>query len=191
MARECLYDTKPITDGGVASLTFFVNPTAGYLWSNMPGQGALPKPQEFYALGIAIEIFPDTAADMDDGVTDTWAGHKKKIFEAAYVQFTVGQKYYCHIPLKRIPEGLGSAGIGVGGEDTNTLIITNGVPDVNHYWPLAVKLGELKPVHIMSQQSFRVDVYWPTAAQSAPGLGTGVSAQCRCYLAGIRLREVQ
>lgn len=190
--RQCLYDTKVIPQGGVNSLSFFTTPTAGFLFSNMVGQGAMPKPQEFYTLGMAVELFPGITVGIDNGVTDTWASFKKKILETAYVEFWVGAKRYLLSPLKRVPQGVGPAGIGVGGEDANAIVMTNGLQDINHFWETAVRnMGKKKPVKITSQQAFSVMITWPTAAQANPGFGTGYDALIRVYLVGYKWREVQ
>jgi len=194
VVRQDIYDTKVLPQGGIASLTFFTQPTAGMINSNMVGQGMLARPKEFYCLGIAIQVFPGWTADMDDGITDTWAAYKKKIYEGGYVYFWVGDKLYTTSPLKRFPEGTGNAGMGTGGEDNNTILFCNGLQDINHYWETCVhNVGNMKkkPIHIMFQQSFSVVVTWPTQATANPGFGTGLDARIRVYLRGYLWREVQ
>jgi len=191
--RQCYYDTKPIPNGGTGSLTFFTQPTAGQLNSNFEGQGMLPKPKEFYVLGIAVQIFPGYDVDIDDGITDTWAMRKKKIFETAYIDFFIGSKNYTGTVLKRVPEGVMTAGVGTGGENDNDIILVNGEQDVNHYWDTCVKnVGNMKqkPIHLFMLQNFYVRITWPTPAQSNHPFGTGHEAKVRVFLVGYLWREV-
>lgn len=191
-----LFDTKAYAAAGVATLRFFLNPTAGPINSNMSTSGMLPNPQKFDAYGIAVEIFPDYDQVRATGIEEDWAAEKKKIREGAWLQLNVGVKPYLIQPLVRIPEGLGGAGLTAGADETtgavNEMLLTHGMQDIKHFYPLFVRLkGEDVPIEIPSQQSFYVDIFWPTIiAINATGR-TGLHVLVRVYLIGHMFREVQ
>ena len=187
--RQDLYDTAAQTIANpVATLDFFRTPGAGELNSNMQGSGQLPHPQQYHAFGICAEIFGAEGVEADEVMAELWAAFKKKLRETAWLRLRIGSKDYLTIPLKRVPEGMGYAGVGAGGTDVVSIPITNGVQDVQHYHDLTIKqMGKIKPIHIPAQQSFLVQVIWP----ALPPFADRYDFRIRVYLVGILWREVQ
>jgi hypothetical protein len=187
--KQDLYDTKVYPALGINQLEFFRNPAAGELLSNMQSSGQLPHPQEFHILGIAVEIIPNIAAAVATRTDVTWVQDKRNILSNAYIKFNVGTKNYLTLPLMRVPEGLGEVGIGAGGAGSVAeCFLNNGIPDINHYYDVTIKLAKRKPIHIPSQQSFYAQIFWPVVTPT--GLSSLIGA-IRVYLIGILWREIQ
>lgn len=190
--KQDLYDTKEYPAAGASVLEFYRNPAAGELNSNMAASGQLPHPQQFHAMGIAVEMLPEVAIDSLDGAYDAWAANKKKIREGAWIKLHIGAKDYLTLPLKRVPEGVGPSGFAAGADATplTNMFLTNGVQDLGHYYDLTIRMaGKVKPIHIPSQQSFFVQIYWPTLIPHA--FASAEHVLVRVYLVGILWREVQ
>lgn len=187
--KQDLYDTKAYNPAAAPNvLEFFRNPTPGELFSNMSASGQLPHPQQFHTYGIAVEMFPEYDADADEGADDNWVVSKKKIREAAWLKFHIGAKDYLTIPLVRVPEGTGEAGLAAGLVAVGASFLTQGIPDIAHYYDVIIKLkGQAQPIHIPSQQAFFVQIYWPTS----PTLLVTFVVKVRVYLVGVLWREVQ
>jgi hypothetical protein len=183
--RQDLYDTKLQASlvGLTGSLDFFKTPAAGDINSNMQASGQLPHPQQFHAFGLACEILPGEDETAPAGVSDAWVSEKKKVRETSWLRLRIGSKDYLTIPLKRVPEGLGPAGVGGSvfaaippPDGIGMTAITNGIQDLQHYYDLTIRQhGKVKPIHIPAQQSLT-----PT-----------LEMRFRVYLVGILWREVQ
>jgi hypothetical protein len=193
--KQELYDTKIYPSAGTPLLEFFRNPSAGELLSNMQASGQLPSPQEYHALGIAVEIFPLPDETARGRTTKAWAEDKRRILEGALFKFYVGVKNYLTLPLMRIPEGMGTAGFGAG---VDTILnagqvdyfLTNGVQDINHFYDVFVRLqNKKKPIHIPAQQAFYAQITWPNLVPL--DFSKLEYAKIRVYLIGVLWREVQ
>lgn len=196
VVRWELFDTKQYPAAGIGTLQFFLNPAVTPLDSNMNGSGVLTNPQSFDAYGIAVEIFPQYEEAVADGISELWAIEKKKIREGAWLQLTVGIKPYLILPLKRIPEGMGFTGLSAGADDTtgavDEMVLTHGMQDVKHVYPLAVRIrGENVPIEIPAQQAFKVEIFWPTFIPTTETGHTTNVVRVRVYLVGHLWREVQ
>lgn len=193
-----LFDTKPfLNDGTTNALTFFLNPSAlGPLYTNMHVSGQLSNPDKMDVYGVAIEIFPDFDQNRALGIGELWASEKKKIREGCWIEFWVGTKTYLILPLLRIPEGMGATGITAGADtDTGSLhemLLTHGLQDVKHYYPVGVPIkGILDPVEIPSQQGFRVVLQWPNPPNLSATGQSGLDVLIRVFLIGNLWRSVQ
>ncbi|MBD3263627.1 MAG: hypothetical protein GF375_00815 [Candidatus Omnitrophica bacterium] len=190
IAQE-LYDTKDYPIAGTGTLTFFQNPSAlGEIETNMVASGQLPYPQQFHAFGICFEIFPGYTELEAVGNNVSWNREKQKLREKCFLRLTIGSKDYLTLPGCHIPEGMGIAGFSAG-DDTvsNYASLTQGIQDIKHAFELTVpQAGKIKPIHIPAQQSFKVEIRWPTplvlAVPEQP-------VKIRVYLVGILWREVQ
>lgn len=190
--KQDMYDTKSYPAAGVAVLEFFRNPNpGGELFTNMAASGQLPYPQQYHAMGLAVEILPNVVCGAAAGGAAIWATEKKKIRENAWLKLHIGSKDYLTIPLKRVPEGVGPHGFGASALATGIVALTNGVQDLSHHYDLTVRMGgKIQPIHIPSQQSFFVQIYWPQLVVHSFS-GTGEYVIVRVYLAGVLWREVQ
>lgn len=193
-----LYDTKVFLDTGATGvLQFYLNPNpGGLIFTNMHLSGQLPKPRSMDVYGIAVEMFPGFDQDRATGIYQIWAAEKKKIRETAWIQLTVGVKPYLIEPLMRIPEGMGATGITAGADDStgavNEMLLTHGLQEVHHYYPLGVPIaGGLDPIEIPEQQSFSVTITWPNPPVLNTTGRSSLNVYVRCYLIGNLHREVQ
>lgn len=187
--RQDLYDTKTLVAATpVGTLEFFRNPaTTGPIDTNMQGNGQLPYPHQYHIFGVVLEMKPNRAETVADGISLAIAANKKKLRELAYFKLLIGSKDYLTLPLKRLPEGLGSAGFGQGASAVPTMILTNSIQDVQQYYDVTIRQGgKIKPLHIPAQQAFAAQVVFP---DGAPVLR--IDWDFRCYLVGILWREVQ
>jgi hypothetical protein len=204
VVKQDLYDTQDYPATGLGVLEFFKNPNVnGELWTNMVASGQLPNPQKFEVEGIAVEIFPELLAFYGTDVTAFaefaigWSADKAAILDGAWLKLKVGVKDYLTIPLRRIPGGVGPAGLAIGSLEVvdNSALTTHGIQDVKHCYDVTIRLsGATRPILVPSQQSFLVALYWPNVIThgllDVAGKAT-VVAKIRVYLIGTYYREVQ
>lgn len=116
-----------------------------------------------------------------------------QLLDAYYFEFKVGdEKIYAEGHLDAYPAGFGVHGVSTR---NNVSLLGNGAPLVDNCRTLIVPMpfGDgATGIQILQGETFRVDLIgtpFALAAAAAPTNGTGL--RLRCYLYGIRSRQVQ
>ncbi len=177
-----LYDRETVLAAGTASLSFFTravgqNNAAGVaktlLDTFMPLAGQLPSPWTFEIKGVAVKL-PNDVIDLN----------AKEILDTGFLVLTIGSKDWLTLPLDLVPGGAGLSGFSgaattVAATTIDRFATTNGVPDPRAIYMLT------RPINILENENFRVDVTW------APAVTPTVNVPMKVILHGELTRSVQ
>lgn len=169
--RQTLYHRRQFAAATAQTLTFFRDFTATTaLDTNMTTPAMLPSPYAFSCYGISFFV--------DQGVVNTdW----HKLLNETVIFFKLSGKDKLQIPLHMVPSAGGLYGISDAAA-APIFEAQNGMPMPTNFLPLDV---QGRPVHIVSQQDFQVNVQtFNSAAFSAAFYGF-------CHLHGIYYIPVQ
>ena len=198
--NEPMYDTQVYPNAGVAALQFFTQGIGGRTLreTNIPIAGALPNPQQFHIYGL--QLVPSQLASAqsgalaDDAVTDQTA-----MIENSFSRLHIGTKSYIEVATVFVPNGHGLTGFASTTVNATAIVSAhNGISHQNNFYDVTVKVDRSRlAIHIPPQQNFRFELNFPGPAATAvvTNVVIGGAAQggipIRCFLLGIRWREVQ
>jgi hypothetical protein len=202
--RTPMYDMEKAGDGSaVSELTLFsrregeadrASHTKTKRDTNMTSSGALGSKQEFYLVGINVNV--DWSLAVVDNATAAPGDARnelyiiEQIFNDSLLEFQFGrQQALVEIPMDRIPCGTGPCGAISTNYTSSTTqvahILTNGFPSVRELYD--VRLRKARPRHIQQEQSFTLKIRWLNASITIGSASYDDYYRITVYLLGILL----